>query len=62
MISMDTSYVDADGETQQARYIKKYISQPFALFDAENNFIVFRYADVLLMLAEALGESPEPTP
>ncbi|WP_161541745.1 RagB/SusD family nutrient uptake outer membrane protein [Rhodothermus marinus] len=59
MISMDTSYVDADGETQQARYIKKYISQPFALFDAENNFIVFRYADVLLMLAEALGESPE---
>lgn len=59
LISMDTAYVDANGQIQQARYIKKYISQPFALFDAENNFIVFRYADVLLMLAEALGESPE---
>jgi hypothetical protein len=51
--------VDARGNTQQARYIKKYLSRPFALFDAENNFIVFRYADVLLMLAEALGEGPE---
>lgn len=59
LISMDTSYVDARGQRQSARYIKKYISQPFALFDAENNFIVFRYADVLLMLAEALGESSE---
>ncbi len=59
LISMDTAYVDARGNTQQARYIKKYLSRPFALFDAENNFIVFRYADVLLMLAEALGEGPE---
>ena len=59
LISMDTAYVDARGNTQRARYIKKYLSLPFALFDAENNFIVFRYADVLLMLAEALGEGPE---
>ena len=27
--------------------------------DAPNNWIVFRYADVLLMLAEALGEGQE---
>ncbi|MFB6248807.1 MAG: RagB/SusD family nutrient uptake outer membrane protein [Salinibacter sp.] len=56
--SMDTSYVDADGEVEKARYITKYESQPFANFEAENNWIMLRYADVLLMMAEALGPSP----
>jgi len=55
--SMDTSYVDADGETQFDRYVTKYESDPFANFEAENNWIMFRYADVLLMMAEALGPS-----
>lgn len=58
-VSMGTQYVDADGETIQARYVRKYESEPFANFDADNNFIVLRYADVLLMLAEALGEGAE---
>jgi tetratricopeptide (TPR) repeat protein len=53
--SMETSYVDNDGVTQQARYITKFESDPFANFEAENNWIVFRYADVLLMMAEAIG-------
>jgi hypothetical protein len=57
--SMDTSYVDASGEMVEARYIEKYESEPFANFDAPANFIALRYADVLLMLAEAIGESPE---
>lgn len=63
--SMDTmySYFDADtGDTvivTDTRYIKKYLSVPFAEGDADNNFIVLRYADVLLMLAEALGEGTE---
>lgn len=57
--SMDTSYVDSDGETQLARYVTKYESDPFANFDAENNWVVLRYADVLLMRAEAAGPSPE---
>lgn len=39
--------------------IKYGLTNPFAEDDAPNNWIVFRYADVLLMLAEALGESPE---
>lgn len=39
--------------------IAKYVGQQFAPRDAGNNFIVLRYADVLLMLAEAIGESPE---
>lgn len=57
--SMDTSYVDGAGETQLARYVTKFESDPFANFDAENNWIVLRYADVLLMHAEAAGPSTE---
>ena len=53
--SMDTSYVDSDGSTEPARYIRKYESEPFANFEAENNWVVLRYADVLLMMAEAIG-------
>jgi hypothetical protein len=56
--SMDTLYV-VDDDTSYARHIKKYQSNPFANFDADNNFIVFRYADVLLMAAEALGEGSQ---
>lgn len=40
-------------------YIKKYDGQQNLVFDSDNNFIVFRYADVLLMLAEAVGEGAE---
>ncbi|MEF8796948.1 MAG: RagB/SusD family nutrient uptake outer membrane protein [Salinivenus sp.] len=53
--SMATTYENNEGETVQARYITKYESQPFANFEAENNWIMLRYADVLLMMAEALG-------
>ena len=56
--SMDTSFVDGDGDVQQALHIKKYESDPVAPFQAENNWIALRYADVLLMKAEALGPSP----
>lgn len=57
--SIGTSYVNEEGETILANYIKKYESQPTTENDSDLNFIVFRYADVLLMLAEAIGESPE---
>ena len=57
-VSMDTLYV-LNGDTTYQRHVKKYESNPFSNFDADNNFIVFRYADVLLMAAEALGESAE---
>ena len=56
--SMATTYENNEGETVQARYITKYESQPFANFEAENNWIMLRYADVLLMMAEAIGPSP----
>lgn len=37
-------------------YVKKYIDVPFQANDASSNFTVLRYADVLLMYAEALNE------
>ena len=49
--------VDEVGDTTW--YVEKWVSTPFGPADADNNFPVFRYADVLLMLAEALGESGE---
>jgi hypothetical protein len=50
--------VNEDGDTTNV-WIRKWNSIPFGPGDADNNFPVFRYADVLLMLAEALGESSE---
>ncbi len=40
-------------------YISKYDGTQSLVFDSDNNFVVFRYADVLLMLAEAIGEGTE---
>lgn len=58
-LSMGTSYVDASGNTNIANYVKKYQSNPDVENDSGVNFVVFRYADVLLMLAEAIEVSPE---
>ena len=58
--SMATVYTNAaTGEVVSARYIRKFLSQPFQPNDADNNWPVLRYADVLLMLAEAMGPSTE---
>lgn len=46
-------------EATDVTYAAKYIGQQSVAFDADNNWVVLRYADVLLMLAEALGESSE---
>ncbi|MNL34574.1 SusD family protein [compost metagenome] len=37
-------------------YVIKYSGVPAASLDSDNNWIVLRYADVLLMYAEALNE------
>jgi hypothetical protein len=58
-LSMGDTYVNLEGETIEARYVKKFWSDPAIENDSDINFVVFRYADVLLMLAEALGESGE---
>ena len=63
--SMDTSYVNASGvlltnKKNEVRYIVKFGREnAYEETDASYNFVVFRYADVLLMLAEALGEGTE---
>ena len=49
-----------DGLSEINPYTIKYGStNSFTDDDAANNWVVFRYADALLMLAEAVGESPE---
>jgi hypothetical protein len=63
--SLDTTFVNAQGILQtnsknDARYITKFGREnAFEETDASYNFVVFRYADVLLMLAESLGETDE---
>ncbi len=63
--SMDSSYVNSLGvlvtsSKNDTRFITKFGKEnSFNENDASYNFVVFRYADVLLMLAEALGESTE---
>ena len=57
--SMGATYVNLEGEVVEARHVRKYQSDLAIENDSDINFVVFRYADVLLMLAEALGETPE---
>jgi hypothetical protein len=54
--SMAQGYTSA-GKFVPALFVKKYLDPaPFAGSDADNNWPVLRYADVLLMRAEALNE------
>ncbi len=61
--SMDTSYVNTQGilltnSKNDVRFITKFGKEnSFNENDASYNFVVLRYADVLLMMAEAVGES-----
>jgi hypothetical protein len=58
--SMGTTWENPnDGVITTANYVRKYESNPPSESDSDVNFVVFRYADVLLMLAEAIGESTE---
>lgn len=55
-VSMAQGYTSA-GKFVPALFVKKYLDPaPFAAGDADNNWPVLRYADVLLMRAEALNE------
>nr|WP_287937829.1 RagB/SusD family nutrient uptake outer membrane protein [Algoriphagus sp.] len=54
-VSMATSYI-LSGREVKHNYILKYKSTPAANLDSDINWIVLRYADVLLMYAEALNE------
>lgn len=54
-VSMRNTYV-LNNVTVSHNYIVKYSGAPAASLDSDNNWIVLRYADVLLMYAEALNE------
>ena len=49
------------GNTTTPYFTKKYIDTPTTAYDAENDWIVLRYADVLLMYAEAINEQGAPS-
>jgi len=51
--------IDGVTETNTGWTTKYGADNPFSEDDAPNNWVVFRYADVLLMLAEGLGEGSE---
>lgn len=57
--SMALGYNDSrkNGEWVESRYVKKYFDIPYQGGDSNNNFPVIRYADVLLMYAEALNQN-----
>ncbi|MCX2481040.1 RagB/SusD family nutrient uptake outer membrane protein [Pedobacter sp. MC2016-15] len=55
-VTLATSYVNANGNTIQGNYVKKYFDVPVAKNDNGNNIPLIRYADVLLMYAECLNE------
>ncbi|WP_026632479.1 RagB/SusD family nutrient uptake outer membrane protein [Dyadobacter alkalitolerans] len=56
-ISMASSYINEAGVKVDFYYVKKYGDQPVVKYDSEDNWPVIRYADVLLMYAEALNET-----
>lgn len=59
--SIDTGYTDAKGNFTKAKFPKKWQDKSAPLINqniaANNNFIVLRYADVLLLLSEATGDA-----
>ena len=55
-VSVASSYTNAAGQVIPDKFIKKYYDVPVAKNDNGNNIPLIRYADVLLMYAEALNE------
>jgi hypothetical protein len=58
-ISMSLGYNDArkDNAWVDSRFVSKFMDVPYQSNDNNNNFPVIRYADVLLMYAEALNRN-----
>lgn len=59
--SIDTGFVDAKGTFTKVKFPKKWQDKTAPIIGqriaANNNFIVLRYADVLLLLTEATGDA-----
>lgn len=55
-ISLSEGYVNSKGAFVAVPYVKKYQHPHAVRYQTNDNFPVYRYADALLMLAEALNE------
>ena len=57
--SMSLGYYDnrKNNEWVESRYVCKFMDGPYQNNDASNNYPVIRYADVILMYAEALNQN-----
>lgn len=57
--SMSLGYYDnrKNNEWVESRYVRKFMDVPYQNNDASNNYPVIRYADVILMYAEALNQN-----
>ncbi|MBC9935031.1 RagB/SusD family nutrient uptake outer membrane protein [Chitinophaga qingshengii] len=55
-VSLDTTYNNSATNVVKGNYVKKYLDVPGATNDGGSNFPVLRYADILLLQAEALNE------
>ena len=58
-VSMSLGYYDnrKNNEWVESRYVCKFMDVPYQNNDASNNYPVIRYADVILMYAEALNQN-----
>lgn len=56
-VSLASSYINSSGAKVDYYYIKKYADPPVVNGDSGDDWYVLRYADVLLMYAEALNET-----
>ncbi len=54
--SLDTTYLTNATTVRKGNFVKKYLDLPGPTGDEGNSFPVIRYADVLLLLAEAQNE------
>jgi hypothetical protein len=61
-VSLKEGYTNAKGEWVPVPYINKYNHPHTIIGRTDDNWPVIRYADVLLMLAEAINEQAGPTP
>ena len=60
--SIAFSYVDGGGDTINEPYCIKYTHPPYTQYDnAGDDWMVYRYADVLLLLADCLNEEGKST-
>lgn len=61
--SMSLGYYDnrKNNEWVESRYVCKFMDVPYQNNDASNNYPVIRYADVILMYAEALNQNGKTT-